>query len=73
MRNNVMAFNEFVEHVERRMLEIGCDRNFDIHPDKPWLSFGGELFEFDAVAARSDGMRKQVLEVVARICNRSDD
>lgn len=70
---NLAIFNEFVEHVERRMLEIGCDRNFDIHPDKPWLSFGGEPFEFDAVAARRDGMRKQVDEAVARICNGQDD
>ena len=67
------AFNEFVEHVERRMLEIGCDRDFDIHPEMPWITWGGESFEFDSVAARRDGMRKQVLEVVARIYNRSDD
>lgn len=73
MRNDLMAFNEFVGHVERRMLEVGCDRDFDIHPEKPWITWGGELFQFDAVAARRDGMRKQVLEVVARICNVSDD
>ena len=70
---NLAIFNEFVEHVERRMLEIGCDRDFDIHPEMPWLTWGDQSFEFDAVTARSDGMRKQVNEAVARICNGQDD
>ena len=73
MRNNVMVFNEFVGCVEQRMLEIGCARDFDIHPEMPWISWGSESFQFDAVRARREGMRKQVDEVVARICNGSDD
>jgi hypothetical protein len=72
MSNNA-AFNEFVGHVEQRMLEIGCERDFDIHQEMPWLSWGGESFEFDAVRARREGMRKQVDEAVARICNGHED
>jgi hypothetical protein len=71
--SNKAAFNEFVGHVEQRMLEIGCDRDFDIHPEKPWLLWDGETFQFDAVQARSEGMRKQVNEAVARICNGHED
>jgi hypothetical protein len=37
MRNDLMAFNEFVGHVERRMLEIGCERDVEVHPEMPWL------------------------------------
>ena len=67
------TFNEFVGHVEQRMLEIGCDRDFEIHPIMPWLTWGDDSFHFDAVRARREGMREQVSEVVARICEGYDD
>ena len=71
--SNVATFNEFVAHVKQRMDEIGCERDVEIHAEMPWISWGSESFEFDAVAARRDGMRKQVGKAVARICIGHDD
>ena len=66
--SNEATLNEYVAHVNQRMDEIGCERDVEIHAEMPWISWGGESFEFDSVAARRDGMRKQVDEAVALLC-----